>query len=48
MHERREVLSEFWSENVKGRYHSEDLDEDGRKILEYIGTRSGVLYTRVP
>jgi len=26
----------IWSENLKRRYHSEDLNIDGRKILECI------------
>jgi len=28
--------TEFWSENVKGRNHSEDLGIDWRIILEWI------------
>jgi hypothetical protein len=25
----------LWSENLKGRYHSEDLDVDGRVLSEW-------------
>jgi hypothetical protein len=27
---RREMHTKFWAENLKGRYHSEDLDVDGK------------------
>jgi hypothetical protein len=29
-------ISKFWSENLKGRDHSEDLSVDERIILEWI------------
>jgi len=36
----------FWSENPKGRGHSEDLGVDGNIILEWIlEKRGGKLYT---
>jgi hypothetical protein len=28
--------TQFWSENLKGRDHFEDLDVDGRIVLEWI------------
>jgi hypothetical protein len=28
--------TKFWSENLKGRHHSEDLDVDGRIIRDSI------------
>jgi hypothetical protein len=31
-----EMRTKFWSENVKGRDHSEDLDVDGKIIFEWI------------
>jgi hypothetical protein len=31
----------FWSENLKGRDHSKDLDVDGKIILEYILRKKG-------
>jgi hypothetical protein len=31
----------FWSENLKGRDHSEDLDVDGTIILEWILRKQG-------
>jgi hypothetical protein len=31
-----EMYKRFWLENLKGRYHSEELDVDGKKILEWI------------
>jgi hypothetical protein len=30
------MLKEFWSENLKGRYHFENLGIDGRIMLEWI------------
>jgi hypothetical protein len=33
---RREMLTKFWSENLKGRDHLEDLGVGGRIILEGI------------
>jgi len=33
---RREILKKSWSENLKGRYHSNDLGIDGRIILEWV------------
>jgi hypothetical protein len=30
----KELLTFFWLENLKGRNHSEDVDIDGRVILE--------------
>jgi hypothetical protein len=30
------MYTKFWSENLKGRYNSEDLRVDGRIILECI------------
>jgi hypothetical protein len=36
----------FWSENLKGRDHSEDLGVDGRVIFEWIlGKSSGKMWT---
>jgi len=35
-HEGREMLAKFWSRNLKGRNHSEDVGIDGRVILEWI------------
>jgi len=32
--ERWEVHTKFWSENLKGRNHSQDLGTDGKIILE--------------
>jgi hypothetical protein len=31
---RIEMYTKFWSENLKGRNHSEDLGVDGRTILQ--------------
>jgi hypothetical protein len=31
-----EMYTKFWSGNVKGRNHSDDIDVDGRIILEWI------------
>jgi hypothetical protein len=31
----------FWSENLKGRDHSEDIDVDGKIILEWIFGKVG-------
>jgi hypothetical protein len=33
---RCEMRAEYWSGNLKGRYHLEDLGIDGRIILECI------------
>jgi hypothetical protein len=33
-HGRDEVHTKFWSENLKGRDHLEDLGIDGKMILE--------------
>jgi len=42
MHERCEMHTKFWLENLKGRAHSEDLSIDGRTILEWnLGNRVG-------
>jgi hypothetical protein len=30
------MRTKFWSENLKGRDHSEDLRVDGRIILEWV------------
>jgi hypothetical protein len=39
--------SKFWSENLKGRDHSEDLGMDGKIILEWIlGKQGDKLWTR--
>jgi hypothetical protein len=38
--------TEFWSENLKGRDQSEDLDVDGRITLQWIlGKMGGKLWT---
>jgi hypothetical protein len=38
--------SKFWTENLKGRYNSEDLGVDGELILEQIlGTSCGKVWT---
>jgi hypothetical protein len=38
--------TKFWSENLKGRYTSEDLNVDGKIILEWIlGKKSGKVWT---
>jgi len=34
-HGKNEMDTKFWSENPKGRGHSEDLSVDGRIILEW-------------
>jgi hypothetical protein len=34
MHERDEMHTKFWSDNMKGRDHTEDLDIDGQIILK--------------
>jgi len=36
-----EINTKFWSENLKGRDHSEDLAVDGRIILECISGKQG-------
>jgi len=36
MHWRDEMHTKFWSENLKGRDHSENLGVDGRIISEWI------------
>jgi len=33
--------TKFWLENLKGRDHSEDLDVDGRVILQWILQKYG-------
>jgi len=33
---RREMHTKFWSENLKGRFHSEVLSVDGKRISEWI------------
>jgi hypothetical protein len=35
MGERGEMHAEFWSENLKGRDHSEDLGIDGKITVEW-------------
>jgi hypothetical protein len=35
-HGKREMLTLFWLENLKGRDQSEELDVDGKIILEWI------------
>jgi hypothetical protein len=38
----------FWSENMKGRHHAEDLDIDARIILEYVlGKQGWKLWTEI-
>jgi hypothetical protein len=32
--QRDEIHTKFWSENVKGRAHLEDIEVDRRKLLE--------------
>jgi hypothetical protein len=42
-----EMHTKFWSENLKGKDHSEDLDVDGKIILEWIlGKYGGQVWTR--
>jgi hypothetical protein len=42
----REMHTKFWSQNLKGRDHVEDLDVDGRIILQCIlGTYDGKVWT---
>jgi hypothetical protein len=36
-----EMHTTFWSENLKGRDHSEDLSIDGKIILEWIFEKQG-------
>jgi len=31
-----EINTKFWSENLKGKHHLEDLGEEGNIILEWI------------
>jgi len=31
---RRDIYIKFWSENLKGRRHSEDVEADGKITLE--------------
>jgi hypothetical protein len=33
--ERQDTCTKFWLENLKGRYHSEDLDVEERIIIEW-------------
>jgi hypothetical protein len=38
--------TKFWSENLKGRNHSEDLSVDKKMILEWIlGKQNGKVWT---
>jgi hypothetical protein len=38
--------TKFWSENLKGRDHSEGVDVDGKIILEWIvGKQGGKVWT---
>jgi len=47
-HGRDEKCMQNLLENLKGRNHSEDLGEDGRKILEWItGKRDGKMWTEL-
>jgi len=40
------MLTQFWSTNVKGRDHSEDIGVDGKIILEWIlGKQGGAAWT---
>jgi len=44
--EEMRIYIDFWSENLKGKDHSEDLVVDGRIILEWIlGKYGGKLWT---
>jgi len=33
---RDEIYTRFWSENLKGRNHSQDLEVEGKIILKWI------------
>jgi hypothetical protein len=35
------MRTKFWSENLKGRDHSEDLGVDGMTILEWFSGKQG-------
>jgi hypothetical protein len=40
------LIESFWSENLKGKDHSEDINVEGRIILERIlGEKCGKLWT---
>jgi len=42
----QKCIRNFWSENLKGRDHSEDLGVDGRITLEWaLGKQGGKLWT---
>jgi len=46
MHERDHMHTLFWMDNMKGRDHSENLDVDGKIILEWIiGKYGGKVWT---
>jgi hypothetical protein len=37
----RDEITKFWSKNLKGREHSEDLDVDGRTRLKWMLVKYG-------
>jgi hypothetical protein len=40
--------TKFWSENLKGRDHSQEVGEDGRITLEWtLEKKSGMLWTGI-
>jgi hypothetical protein len=46
--ERREMRTNFWSENLEGRQHSEQISVDGKVILKWIlGKYGGKVWTGV-